>query len=180
MALLVVLDTMTPAERVSFVLHDVFQFSFREIAEIVGRTDHACRQLASSARQKAARSRTPGTSRHERAEIVRAFKDAWATGDLERLLHLLDPNAVAITDGGGKVTAATEPLVGADTIAEFLLAVLERQPDLQIIEADVNGEPGLITRAGDTPLSVISLAAEAGHIQHIWAMRNPDKLTEWR
>lgn len=180
MALLVVLETMTPSERVSFVLHDVFQYSFKEVAEIVGRTEHACRQLASSARKKAARARTSAASHREHAEIVRAFKDAWATGDLTRLLHLLDPRATAITDGGGKVRAATEPLIGAGTVADFLFTVLERQPGLQISEADVNGEAGLIVRiAGDT-LAVMSIASEAGRVHHIWVMRNPDKLTEWR
>lgn len=180
MALLVVLETMTPAERVSFVLHDVFQYSFKEIAEIVGRTDHACRQLASSARRKAARSQASATSPEEHGQVVRAFKHAWATGNLNRLIHLLDPHAVALTDGGGKVTAATEPLVGAETIARFLLMVREGRPALEIVEADVNGEPGLIARYAGATVSVISLAVEDGRIHHVWSMRNPDKLTEWR
>ena len=113
MALMVVLDTLTPAERVAFVLHDVFQYSFAEIAEIVGRTPQACRQLASSARSRIAKARTEPHVDARRGDILRAFKAAWDTGDMDGLVGLLDPSVVVIADGGGKAQAALHPIHGA-------------------------------------------------------------------
>ncbi len=101
MAFLVILDSMTPAERVAFVLHDVFRYSFAEVAEIVARTPAACRQLASSARRRLHAAHAPATSPAQHAEIVREFKKAWEAKDIEALVGLLDPDATAIADGGG-------------------------------------------------------------------------------
>src|SRR4051794_26777538 len=99
MAFLVVLDAMTPAERVAFILHDVFRYPFGEVAEIVGRTPAACRQLASSARRRVQASQTPATPTARQAAIVRAFKTAWEAKDIDALIGLLDPDAAAIGDG---------------------------------------------------------------------------------
>jgi RNA polymerase sigma factor (sigma-70 family) len=95
-AFTIVLETTTPAERVAFILHDVFQYPFKEIAEIIGRTPQACRQLASSARKKVARSRPGSASPHKHAEVVRAFKNAWTAGDVSRLVQLLDPRGTTL------------------------------------------------------------------------------------
>src|SRR5215831_481140 len=95
MAFLVVLESMTPAERVAFILHDVFRYSFAEVAEIVGRTPAACRQLASSARRRLRASQPPAPPATEQAGIVRAFKQAWEAGDIDGLIGLLDPDATA-------------------------------------------------------------------------------------
>ena len=103
MALLVVLESMTPAERVAFVLHDVFRFTFAEVAEIVGRSPVACRQLASSARKRIRDSRQIAVPSEEHAAVVRSFKNAWSEGDIGGLIELLDPNVTAVTDGGGLV-----------------------------------------------------------------------------
>lgn len=179
MALLIVLESMTPAERVAFILHDVFRYTFPEVAEVVGRTPEACRQLASSARRRVHSARSTTVEPSEHTAVVRSFKVAWETGDLASLISLLDPDATAITDGGGLVSAALEPLLGADAIAEFLLGVYERRPDLTIREDLVNGELGLVaTGAGET-LAVVSLSHRAGKIEHVWAVRNPDKLGAW-
>lgn len=180
MALMVMLDKMTPPERVSFILHDVFQYTFNEIAEIIGRTPQACRQLAFSARRRLGKQARRRATRDEHARLNAAFKAAWQTGDVRSLIALLDSDAEAITDGGGKTAAATEPLVGARAVAEFFAAILSRQPDLQVEIATVNGEPGLIGMAGDRVISVVSTAVRNGVIHNIWAMRNPDKLRSWR
>ena len=117
MALLVVLESMTPAERVAFVLHDVFKYTFAEIGEIVGRSAPACRQLAASARRRARDARGDGIPAEEHARVVLAFKAALETGDLASLVEILDPDATAVPDGGGLVLAAIEPIVGAERIA---------------------------------------------------------------
>ena len=180
MALMVVLDTLTPAERVAFVLHDVFQYSFAEIAEIVGRTPQACRQLASSARSRIAKARTEPHADARRGDILRAFKSAWETGDVDGLIDLLDPSIVVIADGGGKAQAALHPIHGAQRIVNFLSKTRERSPDLVLEETTVNGEEGLTLRDGSGELVVVMAFGIADdHIQHIWAVRNPDKLARW-
>ena len=180
MALMIVLDKMTPAERVSFILHDVFQYSFAEIGEIVGRTPHACRQLASSARKRIGPADQVRVSRTEHQRVNAAFKAAWTSGDISDLVEVLETQARAVTDGGGRVSAAIEPIHGAEAIAEFFLSVLERQPNLQIHEALVNGEPGLVGKAARQTVAVISTCLRNGRISEIWAMRNPDKLRVWQ
>ncbi len=181
MAVLVVLEAMTPAERVAFILHDVFQYTFPEVAEIVGRTPAACRQLASSARRRVREEQRTPVPASEHAAAVQSFKAAWQTGDLTALIDVLDPDATAITDGGGLVSAALEPLHGPEAIARFLIGVYERQPDLTIREELVNGEPGLVaTDTHDRTLAVLALsAATNGKINQVWAIRNPEKLEVW-
>ena len=126
MAFLVVLETMTPAERVAFVLHDVFRYPFADVAEIVGRTPAACRQLASSARRRVRAARPPASPAAQRASaagnaaIVRDFKAAWEAKDIGALIGLLDPGATAVADGGGKVSAALRPIEGGEQVARYL------------------------------------------------------------
>jgi RNA polymerase sigma-70 factor (ECF subfamily) len=175
MALLVVLESMTPAERVAFVLHDVFGYSFAEVGEIVGRTPEAARKLGSTARRRVRDARRSPVDAAAHAAVVRSFKAAWETGDIDALVHLLDPDAIAIGDGGGIVTATKRPLVGADWIVKGFTQLGKDQPVFQLVEAEVNGRLGLKVMAGDDLLAVVSLA----RIQRIWAMRNPDKLTAW-
>jgi RNA polymerase sigma-70 factor (ECF subfamily) len=178
MAFLVVLESMTPAERVAFILHDVFRYPFAEVAEIVGRTPAACRQLATSARRRIRDSEGPATPAAQRAEIVRDFKQAWAAKDINALIALLDPNAVAIGDGGGLVTAELRPVEGGETVARYFVGLAERRSDVTLLERTVNGQPGLVARAGgDT--TVIAFDVAGGRITHIWAIRNPEKLRPW-
>lgn len=180
MALLVVLESMTPAERVAFVLHDVFKYTFAEIGEIVGRSAPACRQLAASARRRAREARGDRIPAEEHARVVLAFKAALETGDLASLVEILDPDATAVPDGGGLVLAAIEPIVGAERIARYLLGLYQRQPDLSFEITTVNGQSGLVGRdaAGHT-LAVAAVAIAHGLIQRIWVIRNPGKLTRW-
>src|SRR6516225_6665933 len=124
MAFLVMLESMTPAERVTLILHDVFRYSFAEVAEIVGRTPAACRQLASSARRRIRASQAPASPAAQQAGIIRAFKQAWEAKDIGALIGLLDPAATATGDAGGLAGAVTlRPIEGAEQIARACLDV---------------------------------------------------------
>ncbi|MFF0452202.1 RNA polymerase sigma factor SigJ [Nocardia africana] len=177
MAFLVVLDSMTPAERVAFVLHDVFRYSFAEIADIVGRTPAACRQLASSARRRVQTSARP--SRDERAEVVRDFKRAWETKDIEALIEILDPRAVATADSGGRVVAFRHPIAGGAQIARAWIEIASRAGEVTLLERTVNGQPGLVAQIGGAIATVYAFDIADGRITRIWAIRNPEKLRQW-
>ena len=179
MAFLVVLESMTPAERVAFILHDVFRYSFVEVAEIVGRTPAACRQLASSARHRIDTSHAVATPTADHAAIVRKFKRAWQTQDIRALLDVLDPEATATGDGGGVVTAVPYPIEGADEIARFYLARADAIADLAIVERTVNGQPGLVVQRDEVTIMVMAFDIADHQIKHIWAVLNPGKLRPW-
>jgi RNA polymerase sigma-70 factor (ECF subfamily) len=181
MAFMVICETLTPAERIAFVLHDVFAFRFPEIAPILDRSPQACRQLASSARQRIRNGIPAQASATGTDALVAAFGSAWQSGDLTELLRHLDPEASVITDGGGVVVATLSPVHGSDDVAHALLDVPRRVPNMTIALTIVNGEPGLIAR-DDTGavLAVVSLRVTAGRVDTLWVMRNPHKLTTWR
>jgi RNA polymerase sigma factor (sigma-70 family) len=179
MAFLVVLESMTPAERVAFILHDVFRYSFAEVAEIVGRTPGACRQLASSARRRIGASQAPATPTAGQAGIVSDFKQAWEAKDIDALIGLLDPDATAIADGGGLARAALRPIEGAEQIARFYVGFAGRAPSLTILQRTVNGQPGLVAQQDGVTVTVFAFDVEGDRIKHIWAVRNPDKLQPW-
>lgn len=179
MAVLVVLESMTPAERVAFVLHDVFKYSFAEVGEIVGRSEEASRQLASTARRRVRESRRTPVGSAEHAAVVRSFKAAWETGDLEGLILLLDPSATVVADGGGVVQALPKPISGAERIAWTMARLIQRQPGIAIEETVVNGETGLVLKLGDELLAVASFSVTDGRVDRIWTMRNPEKLRSW-
>jgi RNA polymerase sigma factor (sigma-70 family) len=179
MAFLVVLESMTPAERVAFILHDVFGYSFAEVAEIVGRTPAACRQLASSARRRIRASQAPATSTAHQADLVRDFKQAWEAKDIDALIGLLDPDARAIGDGGGLVSAQLRPIEGGEHIARLVVDVAGRVPNLAILERTVNGQPGLVAQQDGLTVIVMAFDMANDRIKHIWAVRNPEKLRPW-
>ena len=179
MAFLVVLEAMTPAERVAFVLHDVFRYSFAEVAEVVGRTPAACRQLAASARRRMRASRAPVTATARQADIVRDFKRAWEAGDIDALIGLLHPDATAIADGGGLVSAELRPIEGGERIARVLVDLAGAAPGMTILERTVNGQPGLVTQEHGITVTVMAFDIAGDRITHVWAVRNPDKLRPW-
>ncbi|MGS2617114.1 RNA polymerase sigma factor SigJ [Micromonospora sp. LZ34] len=179
MAFLVVLEAMTPAERVAFILHDVFRYPFAEVAAIVGRTPAACRQLASSARRRIRAPRPDAVSAAHRADVVRAFKQAWEAKDIDALVGLLAPDATATGDGGGFVTAALHPLEGAEQVARFFADRPGAAPDVTLLERTVNGHPGLVAQLDGVTVSVMAFDITDNRIDHIWAVLNPDKLRSW-
>lgn len=179
MAFLVVLESMTPAQRVAFILHDVFGYSFAEVAKIVGRTPAACRQLAASARRRIRAKQAPATPTAQRANIVRDFKQAWEAKDIGALIGLLDPNATAIGDGGGLVSAALHPIEGGEQIARLVVDVASRVPNLTLLERTVNGQPGLVAQQDGLTVMVMAFDMAGDRIKHIWAVRNPEKLRPW-
>jgi RNA polymerase sigma factor (sigma-70 family) len=180
MAFLVVLESMTPAERVAFILHDVFGYPFAEVAEIAGRTPAACRQLASSARRRIRASQPPATPTARQVGLVREFKLAWAAKDINALIGLLDPGATVIADGGGLATAALHPIEGSEQIARYIVDLAERTPsNVTILERTVNGQPGLVAQQDGVTVTVFAFDVDGDRIKHIWAVRNPDKLRPW-
>jgi RNA polymerase sigma-70 factor (ECF subfamily) len=180
MAFLVVLDSMTPAERVAFILHEVFGYPFAEVAQIVGRTPAACRQLASSARRRLRTAQAPVTPTAQQAGIVRAFKQAWQATDIAALVGLLDPHATVTADGGGLVSAALRPIQGGEQIARYLVELAVRAPsNVRFLERTVNGQPGLVAQQDGVIVTVYAFDLAGGRITHIWAVRNPNKLRPW-
>jgi RNA polymerase sigma-70 factor (ECF subfamily) len=180
MAFLVVLESMTPAERVALILHDVFRYPFAEVAEITGRTPAACRQLASSARRRIRASQSPPAPAARQAGIVRAFKAAWEAKDIDALIGLLDPGATVTADGGGRVPAALRPIEGGEQIARYVIDIASRAPaNLTIGERTVNGQPGLVAQQDGVTVTVFAFDVAGDRIRHIWAVRNPDKLRPW-
>jgi RNA polymerase sigma-70 factor (ECF subfamily) len=176
MALLVVLERLSAAERTAFLLHDVFSLSFEEIASVVGRSPAAVRQLASRARRhvESGRPKLPPTLAEQR-EVVAAFAAASHAGDLERLVTLLDPDVTWRGDGGGKVPTFPQQR-GADRVARSLIMVFQ-QPPMAVRMALVNGAPGLVLRDAYGFLTVMAVTVDAGRITAINSVRNPEKLT---
>jgi RNA polymerase sigma-70 factor (ECF subfamily) len=176
LALLTVLETLSPAERAVYVLHEAFGVPLSEVAEIVGRTPQACRQLAVRARQhvetNAPRFDTDAT---EQARVVAAFQSACETGDLDALARLLDEDVQFRADGGGVVTAAVRPVVGRTRVLRGLSAALRAATSVTIERREVNGVPGLVAEA-DGNLAVFSFVVRNGRITNIDLVANPEKL----
>jgi RNA polymerase sigma factor (sigma-70 family) len=181
MAFLVVLDSMTPAERIAFVLHDIFRYPFGEVAEIVGRTPAACRQLASSARRRIRTAQPPAGPSAGQASIVRQFKTAWEAKDIDALISLLDPEATATADGGGLAVTHLHPIIGGAQIARAYAEIARVSGDrTTFVECTVNGLPGLVAQQDGTIATVFAFEIAGRRIRHIWAVRNPEKLRPWR
>jgi RNA polymerase sigma-70 factor (ECF subfamily) len=179
-AMLVVLERLSPAERAAFLLHDVFSMPFAEVAEVVGRSPEAVRQLAARARRhvSAGQPRFPASA-EEQERILVAFVIACQSGDLDGLLELLDADVVLRSDGGGNVPAARLPLRGPERVARALLALERKRPfdgrDMWGEMGMVNGAPGLVFHNGEA-LNVMSFTTDRGRIVAIDIVRNPEKL----
>ncbi|GAB3401298.1 RNA polymerase sigma factor SigJ [Schumannella luteola] len=178
-ALLIVMESMTPAERVAFVLHDVFAVPFDEIAETVGRSSAAVRQLASSARRRVRDEGTIVRERHEHDRVVAAFSAACASGDLDALMRILDPTVVLRSDGGGIVSAARRPVIGADNVARFLLGLVAKRSDLTVDFRRTGDGTALILLDGGQLLGLANLRVHDGLVTDVWMQLNPEKLTAW-
>jgi RNA polymerase sigma-70 factor (TIGR02957 family) len=181
LALLVVLETLSPAERAVFVLREVFGLSAAEVAGALGRTEAAVRQMAHRAREHV-QARRPRfeTDRRIQREVTERFFAACAGGDVESLLDALAPDVVLISDGGGRTRAALRPITGADKVARWLVAIARQGasiPDLRMEVAEVNGWPAVVGWSGAEPFGSISLAVADGRIEQVLVVVNPDKLT---
>jgi RNA polymerase sigma-70 factor (ECF subfamily) len=179
LALLVVLESLSAAERVAFVLHDVFGYSFDEVSAALGSTSASARQLASRARKavEARRPRFPATPEQQH-EVVVAFGEAAGGGDLDALLALLHPDVVFTSDGGGRVTAVRTPIEGAERVARLTKALrmkgIAAGTTWEIV--DINGLPGWLGVAADGGRTVMSFTVDEGRIVAIDVQRNPEKL----
>ncbi|MEV8320411.1 RNA polymerase sigma-70 factor [Streptomyces sp. NPDC059900] len=174
MAMLLVLETLAPTERAVFVLREVFDLGYEEIAQAVDKTPATVRQIAHRARAHVAARRprevvSPAQSR----SALTAFQQTVESGDLQRLLDTIAPDVVLLTDGGGIVRAALEPVVGAEKVA----GVLSRLASASLHPAQINGYPALILRTGDAIESVLAVRIEDGLITGLYAVRNPEKLS---
>lgn len=194
MAFLVVLETLTPLQRVGFLLHDVFGAPYEEVAAALDRSEAACRKLVSRARAAvAARPRLPGApeadenpahpprrlgAREEADEVAARFVAACQGGDLERVLELLAPEVTLVSDGGGVVSAARAPLAGPDRVGRFCVGIAGRMPaDATLQPVRLNAAPGLVVRRPDgTPEVAFVLAVDGGLVAAVYAVRNPAKL----
>lgn len=178
LALLVVLETLSPLERAVFVLHEAFRFSFAEVAEAVGRSEAAVRQLAHRARGhvEARRPRfeaDPDT----RQRVTEQFLAACGNGDMQALLAVLAPNVVLLSDSGGQARAPRQPVLGGDRVARFFLAIWpELPPETRAHLTQLNGSPGVFGTVGGQPLGALVFEIANGRIQTIYVVVNPDKL----
>jgi RNA polymerase sigma factor (sigma-70 family) len=191
MAMLVVLETLSPLERAVFVLREVFGMPYAEIAEILGRSEVAVRQLARRARDHV-RERRPrfDTDQITRQRVTERFLEATINGDLDALMEALAPGVTLVGDGGGRALAPPRPIRGADKVARFLVAIqrpehvarffgataTEVAPDLRIHIAQVNGGPGIVVTFKGTPVTAVVLGILGGVVQTIHLVANPEKL----
>ena len=180
LALLVAMEQLTPPERVSLILHDVFGMPFSEIGEIVGRTADACRQLATSARRNVRSRPRFDVNGFERDAVVGAFARACMDGDLEALAAVLDPDVVSRADGGEHIHAARKTVRGANAVAAYLLGVLAQQRNrtVDVVPSleSVNGRTGIVLRHGPNIIAVVDLAVTDGSVREIAMVVNPEKI----
>jgi RNA polymerase sigma-70 factor (ECF subfamily) len=179
MALLITLESLTPVERAVFLLHDVFDYGYDEIAEIVGKTRENCRQLALRARRHVdARRQRFDTSREQREMLAARFFEAVREGDLDGLVTLLADDAVATGDGGGKAAARPTPLEGGEKVARFMLGLMRiaerRAYTFEFTE--LNGEPGAVIREDGEVAGVLIIEVVGDRITALRSVVNPDKL----
>lgn len=186
-ALLLALERLSPLERAAFLLHDVFDYSFAQVAEALGRNEAACRQLAARARTHVREARPEGVAPPrnasasvdpKHAELMSAFIGASRSGDLDTLTRLLASDARIVTDGGGKVAAAINVIEGADRVAAFLAGVVRKgwTDDLSVRFEIINGLPGLLVIGPGGLVQTNAFEIEDGVVKAIYVVRNPDKL----
>lgn len=177
-AFLTVLERLAPEARAAFLLHEVFEADYAEIARILGKSEAACRQIVHRAKNQLRDERpryVVSSEVHQR--LMRRFLDALSTGDLDGMKDLLAESAVLVGDGGGVVTSVPQPLVGGERIAALLYAGrLRYKDDLRVVPAMINGQLGLLRYVGDRLESAMSFATDGEHIVDVYVQLNPGKL----
>ena len=178
MAVLLLLERLTPAERAAFVLHEAFDYPFRQVAEVLEITEANARQLASRARAHLDRERAAAVSQAEQHRLLAAFVAAAQNGDLAALEAVLAEDVVALSDGGGVVLAARKPVVGRERVAQFLLGILEKfAAGIEAVPAMVNGEPGFIGLRDGVPMAVWTMEIGDHGVRRFLNVMNPAKLS---
>jgi RNA polymerase sigma-70 factor (ECF subfamily) len=177
-ALLVVLERLSPLERVVFVLHTAFDLTFEEIAPVAQRDAVTCRKIFSRARAHVLEERPRfAVDRARHRALLQSFADATREGDAARLVSLLDDNVVLHGDGGGKALALKKPVLGSSAVAQFVIAVNRTLPaDASAEMIELNGAPGLVLIAGGRPVVAIVIETDGERIHSVFAVANPDKL----
>ncbi len=179
-AFLVVLERLAPEERAAFLLHEVFDSGYDEIAQILGKSEAACRQLVSRARKRVQQERPRvQVSEAARTTLLNRFVEAIVTHDKDAMMDVLATDAAWISDGGGKARAALKPVLGSDAVARFALAVIGRRADEATFErVNVNGETGLALYFGGQLISVMSIRTDGARILDVFCTLNPEKLSQ--
>jgi RNA polymerase sigma-70 factor (ECF subfamily) len=178
-ALMLALERLSPLERAAFLLHDVFDRPFSEVAQMVGRSEAACRQLAARARRAVRDERpAPAAAPESHERLLSAFCEAATTGDVAALASLLREDAIAITDGGGRKSAALNPIKGAQKIIRFIIGVTGKNAghDIRIVPVLINGRAGALLYMDGEIDHTLSMAIDGEKIAAIYLVRNPDKL----
>lgn len=191
MALLLTLDRLSPLERAAFLLHDVFDFPFSEVAAALQRSEAACRQLATRARTEVRIARPRGATAPsarsgeidaKHVQLMSAFAAATNSGDVNALMQMLASDVRIVTDGGGKVASALDVVEGSDRAARFLVDVSRKRPgawwreDFTVRFAAINGLPGIIVDAPEGPVQTAAFEIDDGVVRGLYVVRNPDKL----
>ncbi|MFF0829171.1 RNA polymerase sigma-70 factor [Brevibacillus sp. NPDC003359] len=181
-AMLVLLERLSPAERAVFVLREAFDFQYDEIAELVGKTEANCRKIVSRAKKKmgiATEEPQLTPEKESGEEWIGRFLSALEHGNVETLLTLLATDAVLLSDGGGKVTAALHPILSGERVASFLLGLMRsfsKRPHFSVALAPLNNQTGFVIRQDGKIYTVVFLHIEHGVIRNLYFVRNPDKL----
>jgi RNA polymerase sigma-70 factor, ECF subfamily len=186
-ALLLTLDRLSPLERAAFLLHDIFDFSFSEVASALDRSEAACRQLAARARAHVREVRPrgataspprPGEVDAKHAQLLSAFAAATRTGDLNALTQMLASDVRVVTDGGGKVAAALNVIEGADHAARFLVGAARKgwRDEFTLRFATINGLPGIVIDAPNGPVQTTAFEIDGDVVHAVYVVRNPEKL----
>jgi RNA polymerase sigma-70 factor (ECF subfamily) len=183
LALLIVLERMSPAERVVFVLHDVFDFPFERVAPMVKRSPAACRQLASRARRRVndeAASARFAIDPQEQQRVVDAFIAACARGELRALLPLLDPSVAGSADRGGRLAPVSQPNLGREKVAEQVMKFFGAPSGTTMTAREINGEPGILAFRDGAVVAVLALTVKQGLVTRVYAVADPRKLAQIR
>jgi RNA polymerase sigma-70 factor (ECF subfamily) len=179
-AFLVVLERLAPEERAAFLLHEVFDSGYDELAKILGKSETACRQLVSRARKRVQQERPRvQVSEAARTTLLNRFVQAIVTRDKDAMMAVLATDAAWISDGGGKARAALKPVLGSDAVARFALAVIGRRADEAAFRhVNVNGESGIALYFGERLVSVMAIRTDGARILDVFCSLNPDKLSQ--
>jgi len=180
MAFLVLLERLTPVQRAVFLLREVFDYEYQEIADMLNLTEGNCRQILKRAKEHVAIDRPRfDVSREQQQRLLQQFLQTASQGDMQGLIALLSEEVVLYTDGGGKATAVPNPIFGAEKVARFFTAGRKKLLPRDIVRryAEINGQPGVIAYQNGTVFGVLTLDISAGKIGNIYIVRNPEKLT---